>query len=273
MTLVWGGFALPNQVESSEGWAASELGHAHLGDRRLTARLVALATAVADHPEQSLPCACGDWAATKGAYRFFSNESVDPADILAAHRQSTVDRIGMYRTVLAVQDSTFCYFTTHAATRGLGPLRQKGSLGFCAHSCLALTPDGVPLGLLGQKVWTRPDPASAPKRDGRGKRAADGKESTRWLEMLEESTRNLPTDTRVPTVRVTSSNSSLRLPVFLRMSWCALHTTESFSTKRATCGMQCNELTLLATWTFTCLALTGNPGGQHNWNYAVPRSR
>jgi hypothetical protein len=202
MTLVGGGFAVStlhnsSGVEVSQGWAATEFAHAQLGDKRLTARLMALAAAVAEHPEQSLPAACGNWAATKGAYRFLSNDGVHPADILVAHRQSTVERMGAHRTVLAVQDTTFCYFTTRPATRGLGPLRQGGSLGFCVHSCLAVTPEGLPLGLLGQQVWARPDVDSAPKRDSRGKRSTDGKESSRWHAMLESSARGLPPDTHV----------------------------------------------------------------------------
>ena len=41
---------------------------------------------------QSIPLVCQDWANAKAAYRFFSNERVNEADILAGHLQSTRDR-------------------------------------------------------------------------------------------------------------------------------------------------------------------------------------
>ena len=40
----------------------------------------------------SLPLACQDWANTKAAYRFFSNDRVSEAQILAGHFQATRDR-------------------------------------------------------------------------------------------------------------------------------------------------------------------------------------
>lgn len=188
------------EADHTQVWAATEFGCAHLGDQRLTARLVAVATAVAEHPGQSLPFACGTWAATKGAYRFFGNEAVDPADIIAAHRSATLERVSGYRVVLAVQDTTYCNFSTHPATRGLGPLCNPGTLGFCVHSCLAVAPEGLPLGLLGQELWVRPNDSDQPKRDHRGKRSTDGKESARWHAMLGSSTQGIPAGTRVVTV-------------------------------------------------------------------------
>lgn len=53
------------------GWATDEFGAANLGDRRLTQRLIKLATRFADKPTASIPGACGDWAETQAAYRFF----------------------------------------------------------------------------------------------------------------------------------------------------------------------------------------------------------
>lgn len=180
-------------------WAVAELGSAHLGDARRTARLVAIAAAVAEQPTGSLPQACLTWAATKGAYRFFGNESVDSEKILAAHRMATVERIGGYSTVLAVQDTTDFSFSHHPATKGLGPLGNTGMVGFFVHSCLALSPDGVPLGLLGQYRWVRSFEELGIKHKRR-QRALEEKESYRWPAMLEDSTRGIPSTTRVVTV-------------------------------------------------------------------------
>jgi len=181
------------------GWALAELGGARLGDARRTARLVAIAAAVAEQPTGTLPQACLTWAAAKGAYRFFGNESVDADEIVSAHREATVERVGHYSTVLAVQDTTEFNFSHHPATKGLGPLGRKGQVGFFVHSCLALSPDGVPLGLLGQYRWVRSFEEIGIKHKRR-QRALEEKESYRWQAMLEDSTRSIPSTTRVVTI-------------------------------------------------------------------------
>jgi len=143
------------EPQPEQHWTMLKLGTACLGDERRTARLVALSEALANKPTCSLPEACGNWAATKAAYRFLSNDEIEPDDILAAHRECALERIRQHSMVLAVQDTPVYHFTTHRATRGLGPIsgKKKGYIsapaGFLVHSCLAVSPEGVPLGLLG----------------------------------------------------------------------------------------------------------------------------
>ena len=55
----------------------------------------------------SIPLACQDWANTKAAYRFFSNDRVGEADILAGHFQSTRGRfVAASGPILVLQDTT-----------------------------------------------------------------------------------------------------------------------------------------------------------------------
>ena len=101
-----------------ETWAQQEVGHAHFGDHRLTKRLVRLVSDLSRQPEASVPQACGDWAATKAAYRFWDHEQVTPEAIRAAHRRSTVKRLAGQETVLAIQDTTALSLSSHRATKG-----------------------------------------------------------------------------------------------------------------------------------------------------------
>jgi hypothetical protein len=89
-----------------DSWATTEVGHACLGDQRLTTRLVRLVTDLAAQPSASLPQACGTPAATKAAYRFFDTEAVTPQAIQAAHQQTTLERLRGAPLVLAIQDTT-----------------------------------------------------------------------------------------------------------------------------------------------------------------------
>ena len=89
-------------------------------------------------------------------------------------------RIRAHPLILAIQDTTELSLTTHAATQGLGPLAGRGRQGILVHSVLAVSPAGVPLGVLEQESWTR-DPEQVGSRHTRRKRTTAEKESGRWL--------------------------------------------------------------------------------------------
>jgi hypothetical protein len=180
-------------------WAIAEVGHARLGDHRLTTRLIRLVTDLAAQPTASLPQACGTPAATKAAYRFFDTETVVPQAIQAAHQQATLQRMRGAPLVLAIQDTTDLDFRHHPSTQGLGPINSAGSPGLKVHSVLAVSPAGVPLGLLHQAVWVR-DPTLTKKREHRRQRETAQKESQRWLTAFALTQACVPEATRVLTI-------------------------------------------------------------------------
>jgi len=182
--------------EHEASWAAKEFGEVSLGDKRLDARLIKLCDRFADAPESPINQACADWAETKAAYRFFQNENVAVGEIVAAHRDKTVVRARKHPTVLAVQDTSYFVYTSHPKTEGLGRMSlKKGknvkkiySNGLMMHTCLAVTTEGLPLGLLDQKIFSR---KLRPKKTRTSKYAnphdhlpVEKKESYRWLEAL-----------------------------------------------------------------------------------------
>ena len=171
------------QVYHVDAWADTEFGQADLGDARRTARLVQLATVLGAQPTASLPDATDDRATLKAAYRFFANDAVDSAEILASQVTATVARLRQVPLVLAVQDTTYLDWTTHPATTGLGPLVHATQQGLLAHTTLAITPERVPLGLLAQEVWAR-DAATFAQQGAHKQRPIDEKESQKWLTSL-----------------------------------------------------------------------------------------
>jgi len=168
------------QAYRIDDWAVTEFGDAELGDARRTARLTHLATVLGAQPTASLPDATDDPATLTAADRFFANEAVDPAQILASHVQATTARLRQVPLVLAVQDTTYLDWTHHPATTGLGPLAQATQQGLLAHTTLALTPDRVPLGLRAQEVWAR-DPATFAQQVDHKQRSITANESQQWL--------------------------------------------------------------------------------------------
>jgi Transposase DNA-binding len=168
-------------AEEVSSWVVTELAEAELGDVRRTQRLVEVATMLAPQPGASLPEACGNRAMLKAAYRFFDNEAVDPAEVLASHVQATIPRLA---SVPVVQDTTDLNWTAHPATTGLGPVGHAQQHGLLAHTTLALTPERVPLGLIAQEIWAR-DPATIGQRVIRKSRPIKAKESNKWLQSLQ----------------------------------------------------------------------------------------
>jgi hypothetical protein len=139
-----------------ETWAEQEFGAAPLGDRRLSRRLVDIARAKAHRPGQPWTgVARGDWPATKAYYRLIDqprDSAVTMAAILQPHRERTLQRMKAQRIVLCLNDGTDLNFSTLRQCEGLGLIgtNQTGakSRGLHLHSTLAVTPEGLPLGLL-----------------------------------------------------------------------------------------------------------------------------
>src|SRR4051794_32603424 len=95
---------------------AREFANLDLGDPRRTRRVIEFVTALARHPGESLPAALGGDAALEGAYRLLNNENVDFDDLMAEHRDGTVDRARAAGKVLVLHDTTTCSFL-HADPR------------------------------------------------------------------------------------------------------------------------------------------------------------
>ena len=152
----------------------------------------------------SIPWICQDWANTKAAYRFFSNDRVSEEQILAGHFQSTRERfVASDGPVLILHDTTeFTYHRDDVAAIGVltdsvpgkdnrGHLRHHLVCGISMHSSLAVTLEGLPLGLTAIKFWTRDKfhGCNALKKKVNPTRVPiEKKESIRWLENLRQST-------------------------------------------------------------------------------------
>ncbi len=189
---------------ATNGWAAEEMGQTDLGDKRLNDRLVSLCDRFSESPESPINQACKDWAETKAAYRFFQNQDVEAADIIETHRKKTAERAKPYKTILAIQDTSYFIYTSHTKTKGLGAMSLKKhvekifSNGLVMHACLAVTTDGVPLGLLDQNIFVR-KLRSAERRRFADVTPMEEKESYHWLEAL-KNTDAIMGDTQVVTV-------------------------------------------------------------------------
>ena len=214
-----------NQVD--KGWAKREFDGVALGDRRLDRRLLDVAEDLSAMPEDPINQASEDWAATKAAYRLFDNGKISAEKVITPHRERTIERMRGESVVLVVQDTTYLNYSKHEKTVGLGPIgdSRTAAQGLIMHSALALTPAGLPLGLLAQKIWARPkNKKVAPVRK---KKAIEDKESYRWIETLRETVRMAPPGLQVVTVCDRESDiyeffveaDNLSAPFVVRAAW------------------------------------------------------
>ena len=188
-------------------WVSEELKYVDLGDKRRNHRLVKIVEDLSSQPEQSVPQASRDGAAVQGVYKFWGNPHIKASAILAAHTDTAVERIKGHETILAIQDTTELDFSQkpvrHARSenprrKGMGPLSNSKARGLKVHTVLAASAQGVPLGVLEQKVWAREVKQPGDKEQRR--RTIAQKESQRWLDCLDVSQSLVSDETRVITV-------------------------------------------------------------------------
>lgn len=186
-----------------EHWTDQEIDETAFQDARLGRRFHDLLKQMGGGIGQSIPLACQDWASTKAAYRFFANERVQEADILSGHFSATRTRFEVSDgPILLLQDTTeFSYQRASPHLVGMtksvnsgkdksGRMRHHTVCGLMMHSSLAITIDGLPLGLAAVKFWTRKQfkgTAALKKKINPTRVPIEKKESIRWLENLRQS--------------------------------------------------------------------------------------
>ncbi len=192
-----------------EGWVERETEGCEFPDERLKTRFGKLLGQLGEKIGSALPEACQDWAATKAAYRFFSNPRVNESIILAGHFAATTARMAATKGPILVLHDTTEFSFQRAKPEAIGKTRRLPSCrlgskpitkcGLLMHSSLALTPQGKPLGLTAVKFWTRKKFKGTNALAGRGKDGGkhsvnatripiEQKESVRWLENMRRST-------------------------------------------------------------------------------------
>jgi hypothetical protein len=166
-------------VDAPSDWVVEEMSTVHLGDKRLHRRLLVILQRMFDSPVASLKAACRGWAESIATYRFFDNERITEAARLEPHREATLQRVRAQNRVLVIQDTTEIDYSSKKELEGTGPLSVEQRQGFFVHSQYVVTPERLPLGVWGTKIYARDGER---EKAGRKKQPIEEKESFRWLE-------------------------------------------------------------------------------------------
>lgn len=174
--------------DNREAWANEELAGLRLGhkarERCATSVLAAVArgvgTRVTDFGE--------DAAERQQAYGFIENDAISPPAITKAAAAAAIARFDRDDTwCLVPVDGSSLNLADEHGKKGFGRVGGHDSTrGLLVQTAMALSEDGVPLGLLSQVYWAR-SLTKAAKGAKAARRRLDEKETKYWLQAVEEA--------------------------------------------------------------------------------------
>ena len=203
---------------TEENWSEIEFSGANLGHKDRVACLIRCAKIIAKSITQSITAAFeGSRAAARAWYHLITAnpDKVTFKSILNGHYESTYRRMlaesqerkdvdarelgselikstnsteveSQKKDILIIQDDTTLNFTSKPNIKNLGPIasNQTGAVssGFLVHTSIAVTPEGIPLGIVKANCFTR-QPKSNPNCNTEEKNInKTAKKSFNWIE-------------------------------------------------------------------------------------------
>ena len=178
-------------------WFEDEFGEIDFKDQRLTKRFKNIICEFVKKAQSNISSTFDSWSATKGCYRFFSNQKVKSDFILEEHIKSSITRInGAKEPVIIIHDTCSIDYKTRKKSNDLDRVfsskkGEDGCFGLILHNSLAMTTSGVPLGVVNQQFTRRetilhPDRKMATKQYVHTK-PIEEKESYRWIEAINKT--------------------------------------------------------------------------------------
>ncbi len=153
-----------------------------LGDKRRDERFIKIIENIVRHPGSSIPRHNERWYDTKATYEFFKNEDIKLEAITAAISDFGVSQAEKQQLLIIHDTSTISYNDLQA--EGLGYIDNAAGRGIFCHSSIAATVNGMPLGLLNQRIWSRKS-SELGKSSKRQEKPFEEKESYRWYQGIE----------------------------------------------------------------------------------------
>jgi hypothetical protein len=173
-------------------WISSEFNEANFGDARLTKRFKMILSEFMQRAQENISSTFEQWSEIKSCYRFLKNRRVTPERILHCHRKETLRCVSNEKQVLLLHDTVYIDYRKRSKTEGLdiincSPIMKTPAKGLILHNSLALSSEGIPLGIFNQHFIAR--------KEVRGthitknicvKKPIQDKESFRWIRSIQE---------------------------------------------------------------------------------------
>jgi len=147
--------------------AQQMFGDADLGDQRLSRRLLEIAAQSFRAPAGTITTVFTGVAEREAVYRFVENPRARAESVLAAQERATARLARAEPYIFVPVDGSSLTVTDRKKARDVGTVGtySKRARGLIVVSALAVTRDGTPLGLSGQKWWSRDPATKSPKNE------------------------------------------------------------------------------------------------------------
>lgn len=166
-------------------WASEELSSLDLGHKARDACAVRVLANMARGVGSRVTDFTTTSAEQQQAYGFVENVAAKPGALTEAAAQAALRRVGQRQGyAIAAVDGTSLKLTDTSGKKQLGRVGTHDSTrGLIVQTAMALSDDGLPLGILDQQIWAR-SLKKAPKTEARRRRKLEDKESRYWLETV-----------------------------------------------------------------------------------------
>ena len=159
----------------SQDWVKDEIKCVKTGDKRLDKRLEEITIKISASPESSISTAFKSRNELKRYYEFMSNKEVKYEQIMEGIGNRVKERAEKEKKILIMSDTTDLMNKSLKDEKNLAKI-NKTSKGIVVHTSMAVSMEGVPLGIINQTVIKR-------KEENKNKKSPiEEKESYKWLE-------------------------------------------------------------------------------------------
>jgi hypothetical protein len=179
---------------------AEEFADAGFSEERLGKRFRQTMETLSKDPRKSIYACGANRAEAKAIYNLPGNDKFNKDEILRAHRAATIRRTGGHPLILAARDTTSVNYDGQRKVEGNGYIGGK-TMGVNIHSTLAVTPEGLVLGVPDRTGFNRAESKNITLTVERKKNRPTGeKESKRWHGTTGNADRDRGDDIKIPHV-------------------------------------------------------------------------
>jgi hypothetical protein len=177
-------------IGEARAWAREEFGSIDLGHGSRTTRLVRMATQVAARPGGKVSAVFTGTADVEGAYRWLENPAVEVGALVDGLGRACAVRASDHAFVYVPVDGSSVTLVDQQRAKDFGPIGPtcKGARGVKVLGAIAVSPEGVPLGVAALEWWCRVPRPGKGKKKSNASRATKDKETQRWLDAVTHTT-------------------------------------------------------------------------------------
>jgi hypothetical protein len=177
------------RCEGPQAWAKRQFGQVELGDVRRNARLLHIAASACERPRGNLAAVFDNDKDEQAAYDFVESKDVEVEDLVSGIASATAQQCKGEPYVVVPTDGTSIAVVDRERQTDVGRVGadNKGGRGMKVIDALAVTPDGVPVGLLGLTWWARSEAKAPAKTHARQTRGLHEKETRFWVQTVQRA--------------------------------------------------------------------------------------